>query len=160
MARRTQLEVTDAAFAAITVHALETYPEECCGLILSGRDHDEARRLVNIQNSLHAKDPETFLRDARTAYTVDYQELDALMNEAKRAELRVKAFYHSHPDHDAYFSEEDRAFATPFGEPTYPDTAQVVISVVQGRVGKVGVYMWDAATEDFVEIEMAKVPHR
>jgi proteasome lid subunit RPN8/RPN11 len=160
MTSRTRLELTDTAFAAITVHALETYPEECCGVILSGRDHDEARPLVNIQNTLHEKDPETFPRDARTAYTMDYQVLDALMAEANRGGLRVKAFYHSHPDHEAYFSEEDKAFATPFGEPTYPDTAQVVISVAQGSVGKVGVYIWDTVTEDFVEIDMVRVPDR
>jgi len=160
MTSQTSLELTDPAFAAMTAHARETYPEECCGVILSDRDHDEARPLVNVQNTLHEKDPQTFPRDARTAYTMDYRTLDALMAEADRRGLRVKAFYHSHPDHDAYFSEEDRACATPFGEPTYPETAQVVISVMKGTVGKVAVYMWNAAREDFVEIEMARVLDR
>ena len=82
------------------------------------------------------------------------------MAEADSRGLRVKAFYHSHPDHDAYFSEEDRAFATPFGEPTYPDTAQVVVSVRKGIVGKVGVYLWNPAAEDFMEIEIKRVPGR
>lgn len=160
MPAKTQLELTEAAFANITDHALETYPEECCGVILSDAAGDEVRPLENIQNLLHAKDPETFPRDARTAYTMDYQVLDALMNEAADRGLRVTAFYHSHPDHDAYFSEEDRAFATPFGEPTYPETAQIVISVKQGEVRKVGVYAWNAATEDFMEIQIERVPDR
>ena len=158
MKSQTELELTEAAFTNITAHAMETYPEECCGVVLSNADLEEVRPLENIQNLLHAKDPETFPRDARTAYTMDYRVLDALMAEADGRGLRVKAFYHSHPDHDAYFSEEDRAFATPFGEPTYPDTAQLVVSVQKGIAGKVGVYLWNPATEDFMEIEIKRVP--
>ena len=160
MAAKTELDLAQTAFADITAHALETYPEECCGIVLGDRDRDEVQRLVNIQNQLHAKDPETFPRDARTAYTMDYQALEALIADAERRGLRVKAFYHSHPDHDAYFSAEDKAFAMPFGEPTYPDTAQIVISVKEATVGKVGVYQWDAAAGDFIEIELERAPDR
>lgn len=153
----TALELNHAAFEAISAHALETYPEECCGVILSDGARDEVRALANIQNTLHEKDPETFPRDARTAYTMDHRALDAVLAEAERRGLRVKAFYHSHPDHEAYFSEEDRAFATPFGEPTFPDAAQVVISVMRGTLAAVAVFMWDAAAEDFARVEIEKV---
>lgn len=160
MTTPTVLEISETAFDAMTVHALETYPEECCGIVLSAGGHDEVRPLANIQNALHERDPETFPRDARTAYTMDHRALDALLAEADRRGLRIKAFYHSHPDHDAYFSAEDRAFATPFGEPTFPDAAQVVISVMRGTVANVGVYVWSAATQDFVGGAIDKVPDR
>ena len=160
MTARTVLELTCTAFNAIASHAQETYPEECCGVILSDSGRDEVHRLLNIQNTLHEKDPETFPRDARTAYTMDYRALHAVMVDAERRGLKIKAFYHSHPDHDAYFSAEDKAFATPFGEPTYPEAAQIVVSVREGRVANVGVYMWNAGIDDFVGVEMERVSDR
>lgn len=156
MTAPTVLELSHLAFDAIAAHALDAYPEECCGVILSRGGDEEVHRLENIQNVLHEKDPDTYPRDARTAYTMDHRELEALLGDAQRRGLRIKAFYHSHPDHEAYFSEEDKAFATPFGEPTFPEAAQVVISVMRGSVAKVGVYFWDAATDDFAEIGMRK----
>ena len=129
------LVLSETVLATIAEHALETYPEECCGVILGGDGGEEVHRLENIQNRLHATDPETFPRDARTAYTLDPRELETVLEQAERRGLAFKALYHSHPDHDAYFSAEDKACATPFGEPTYPDTAQIVISVMGGEGG-------------------------
>lgn len=151
------LRLTEAAVAAVAAHARESWPEECCGVILGGGRGDEVHRLPNIQNRLHAKDPETFQRDARTAYTMDPGALAAVLEQGERSGLRLKAFYHSHPDHDAYFSDEDKACATPFGEPTYPDAAHVVVSVMDGAVARTAVYAWNPQVEDFVEVELARV---
>ena len=152
------LVLNETSFGAIAEHAEATYPEECCGVVFGGNGGDEVHRLENIQNRLHAADPETFPRDARTAYTMDPKELDAVLEQAERQGLAFKALYHSHPDHDAYFSAEDKACATPFGEPTYPDTAQIVVSVMSGSVGRVAVYAWDPDVEDFVETTLRRVP--
>ena len=38
---------------------------------------------------------------------MDYQELELVIDDAKRNGIELKAFYHSHPNHDAYFSAED-----------------------------------------------------
>ena len=149
--------LSETAFVAISEHAEETYPEECCGVIIGD---DETHRLDNIQNRLHAADPETFPRDARTAYTLDPKELEVVLQQAERRGLAFKALYHSHPDHDAYFSAEDRACATPFGEPTYPDTAQIVVSVMKGNVGRVAVYAWSPDAGDFVETALKRIPDR
>ena len=64
---------------------------------------------------------------------------------------------HSHPGHEAYFSEEDKAFATPFGEPTYPDNAQIVISIYDRVVKQISAYAWEQDQEDFVEIALIKI---
>ena len=152
--------LNETALAAIAEHAEKAYPEECCGVILSRDGRDEVHCLDNIQNALHAKDPETFSRDARTAYTLDPKELEAVLQQATRRGLAFKALYHSHPDHDAYFSNEDKACATPFGEPTYPDTAQIVVSVMNGSVGRLAVYAWNPDIEDFVETTLKRVPDR
>ena len=155
--------LNETAFVAISEHAEETYPEECCGVILRGNSGDEVHRLDNIQNYLHLRDPQTFPRDAHTAYTIDYQALESILTKASLEGLTFRAIYHSHPDHDAYFSTEDTDFATPFGEPTYPDVAQLVISVMDGKVKRVAVFMWDPQAEvfgDFVETALKRVPDR
>ena len=51
-----------------------------------------------------------------------------------RGRLRILAIYHSHPQHDAYFSAEDSKQATIWDEPSYPDAAQIVVSVFDGKV--------------------------
>ena len=154
------VELGDKAFASMTAHARETYPEECCGVVLGNDRGDETHRLANIQNQLHGADPEIFPRDARTAYTLDPKELEAILGEVGHRNLVFRALYHSHPDHDAYFSAEDKACATPFGEPTYPQTAQIVISVMGGNVGRVAVYAWNPDSEDFIETTLTRVPGR
>ena len=50
-----QVETLDAIYA----HAKETFPDECCGVILSDGTVEFVRRCQNIQNEQHAKDPET-----------------------------------------------------------------------------------------------------
>jgi [CysO sulfur-carrier protein]-S-L-cysteine hydrolase len=64
----------------------------------------------------------------------------------------LKAFYHSHPEHDAYFSDEDKAFASPFGEPTYPESAQIVISIYNRAVKIIRAFAWSDENNDFIEV--------
>ena len=68
----------------------------------------------------------------------------------------LAAFYHSHPDHAAYFSEEDVRQATPFGEPSYPDALQIVLSVVDREVLDAKAFAWSAALETYVETPLQR----
>ena len=63
---------------------------------------EEVRRIANIQNAMHAKDPHTYPRDATIAYLMEPKELLAVLK-AIDAGAELTAFYHSHPNHDAYF---------------------------------------------------------
>lgn len=152
-----RLTLTAKAWEELRRHAMETFPEECCGVILDKGASDQVRRCVNVQNRLHALDPQTYPRDATIAYAMDPRELQAILRESETTGARIKAFYHSHPDHDAYFSEEDKAFACPFGEPAYPDSAQIVISIYDRAVKQVLAYAWDQEKEDFVEVAIQKI---
>jgi len=139
--------------AALHAHACSTYPDECCGFIIERKGRDEVTRVTNVQNQLHAKDPVQFPRTAAIAYTMGSEAAPILMG-AERGELKLRAIFHSHPDHDAYFSAEDRKQA--FGgwdEPNYPDATQLVISVREGTVRATKAFAWDAAKRDFVEID-------
>jgi proteasome lid subunit RPN8/RPN11 len=133
-------------------HALAEYPCECCGIIigfLETTEKDILFRCTNIQNKLHAMDPETHPRDARTAYNIDPRELMKILREAEAKRVSIKAFYHSHPDHDAYFSEEDRKMAMFDGEPTYPGAAYLVVSVCDGKIKDEAWFAWNTATGSF-----------
>ena len=152
IAPRSPLLLARSTSDEIVRHAQETFPEECCGVVLSDGKHDHVRPLVNIQNQLHALDPATYPRTAAIAYAMDPRELESILDEASRTGAKLKAFYHSHPDHDAYFSAEDKAFATPFGEPTFPEAAQIVVSIYQRAVNAIKAFAWSDDVKDFLEL--------
>lgn len=147
--KRTSLE-------QIVAQAERAFPDECCGLIIGDAATEEVRPIANIQNQKHAENPTVFVRDARTAFLMDPKAHLAVMNEIDRRKLVLTAVYHSHPDHDAYFSPTDRAQACMFdpGEPDYPGTIYIVLSVRNGKFARAAAFAWDAQQRDFAETEL------
>ncbi len=146
--------LTQASLEAMSAHACATYPEECCGMVIERDGQEEVVPVPNIQNALHAQDPEQFPRTAAIAYTMGPEAAPVLLA-AERGTVRLRAFYHSHPEHDAYFSAEDRTQALGgWDEPNYPDAAQVVLSVRAGTVRAVKVFAWDPAAGEFVDVAL------
>jgi proteasome lid subunit RPN8/RPN11 len=154
--------IRKANFDQIVAQAEREFPFECCGFIIgddvvAGADTvEEVRPITNIQNRKHAEDPVAFARDARTAFLMEPREHLAVMNEIDKRRLRLSAVYHSHPDHDAYFSATDRAQACSFdpGEPDYPDTVHIVLSVRAGKFARAAAFRWNPAAKDFVEANL------
>ena len=143
------------AMAEMHRHAVDTYPDECCGLAIAHADGTVSVRAIrNIQDEMHAEDPERYPRTARIAYTGHPGDLRDALQESEAPGNRLAAFYHSHPDHEAYFSDEDVAQATPFGEPSYPDALQIVISIYDGTVAGVKAFRWSGDSETFEETEI------
>jgi proteasome lid subunit RPN8/RPN11 len=134
----------------LMAHAAAAFPDECCGMIVERDGHLSAVPVTNVQNQKHAENPEQFPRTAKTAYTMGPEAAPVLVDH-DRGRLTIRAIYHSHPQHAAYFSEEDKRQATVWDEPSYPDAAQIVLSVIDGRVRDVKAFVWDAAARDFRE---------
>jgi len=135
---------------AMEQHARDEYPNECCGVVVrSGDGKETVVRIRNIQDEMHAQDPRNYPRTARIAYTGHPNDLKAALELAERVGNVLCAFYHSHPDHEAYFSDEDVAQATPFGEPSYPDAMQVVISIYESEVRAIKAFAWNAVSATF-----------
>lgn len=133
-------------------HAVGEYPNECCGILI--REPTGAvgvARIRNVQDEMHARDPVRYPRTARTAYAGHPADLKEALERAERPGFSLVGFYHSHPDHAAYFSDEDVAQATPFGEPSYPDAVQLVLSVYGRQVRDVKAFAWNGATSAYVE---------
>lgn len=147
------------SYAAIIAQAEREYPCECCGFVIGDSSTEEVRPIANIQNEKHAANPAAHPRDARTAYLMEPRAQLAVLNEIDRRSLELKVVYHSHPDHDAYFSATDRRQACAFDpeEPDYPQTAYVVLSVKEGKFSRAAAFVWDAAAKDFVETELVEV---
>ncbi len=144
--------LTEEQLDEIHRHAVGEYPFECCGIVIGKvgyNDQDIIFRCTNIQNKLHEKDPKTFVRDARTAYNIDPKELMKILKEVESKQLPIKVFYHSHPEHDAYFSEEDSKMALFDGEPTYPEASYLVVSIYDKKIRDQALFAWSPEAKTF-----------
>lgn len=155
----TSVTIRKANFDQIKAQAEREFPFECCGFIIGDDAIEEVRPITNIQNRKHAEDPVAFARDARTAFLMEPREHLAVLKEIDSRRLRLHAVYHSHPDHEAYFSATDRAQACSFDphEPDYPDTVYIVVSVRAARFARAAAFRWDAASKDFAEAKLELV---
>ena len=140
----------------VCAQAVAEYPAESCGVILVRGTERQLLPCRNIQDELHARDPERHPRDARTAYYID--PADLLRIGRKEGDgFTVAVIYHSHIDAGAYFSETDRRNALFGGEPSYPEATYVVTSVMGGRADAMAAFRWNATQRDFVALDDASL---
>ncbi len=145
--------LTPDELAAIERQAVAEYPSEACGVILARGGERRLLRCRNAQNELHARDPQRYPRDARTAYTIADADRLAMVRLEQEGFATV-VIYHSHVDAGAYFSATDRQQAMVGDEPIYPDAVYVVVSVVDRRVRAVAGFRWDPARRDFLPVDL------
>jgi proteasome lid subunit RPN8/RPN11 len=147
--------LTSEEYARIRAQAVAEYPGECCGVVMERAGERLLLQCRNIQDELHAKDPQRHPRDARTAYYIDPKDLIA-MGRREAQGFRVLTIYHSHIDAGAYFSATDKHNALINGEPAYPEATYVVVSVLERRAVEAGAFRWDAAQRDFLLVDWRK----
>ena len=145
--------LTPAHLESIYSDARDSFPHEACGFIIERAGTIEVVRVTNVQNDKHAENPEHFPRDATIAYTMGPEAAPILVGH-DRGELVIRAIYHSHPQHAAYFSAEDKKQATVWDEPSYPDATQIVVSVIDGEVRDAKAFRWQDAANDFIEVPL------
>lgn len=148
------IEIDSDAWHKMLHHVVKEYPSEACGILVGPKG--EARGTVfhicrNIYDEMHAKDPETYPRDSKTAYLIDGQEQKEIFEKVAADGLEVKSIVHSHTNHDAYFSEEDRTVAAPWGEPFFPEISYIVISIWDGVFKEANEFIWSTENNDFEE---------
>ena len=111
-------------------HALEAFPEECCGLIV-GDARQRFHRVLRCRNEATQRqhDPsDPFDRDNHAAFYMSPANYHRVLDEAQTTLERVTGVYHSHVDADAYLSEDDLAYAEQAFSP-FPHAAQIVVAV-------------------------------
>ena len=123
-------------FDEIRRHGEETYPHECCGVLLGVMDGDirEVRATVRCGN--------TRIDSPQNRYNIDPRELVRLQREARERELDIVGFYHSHPDHPARWSPTD------FQEAHWIGCSYVITSVEKGKAALTNSFALTGTSED------------
>jgi len=129
-------------------HALEEYPHECFGIVVAREKGQTVYRFENVQDKIRGTDPARYT-DSRTGYFVDRKYFDEIISSIHQRGEVVIAFYHSHPDHEAYFSTTDVEAQTVFGDPEFPEAYHVVVSVMNGSIADVKCYRWEESRKRF-----------
>jgi proteasome lid subunit RPN8/RPN11 len=99
------LKIGKTEFDEIRRHGEETYPHECCGVLL-GQMRDDERVVTSI-----ARCGNTRTDSPQNRYHIDPRELVRIQREGRERGEDIIGFYHSHPDHPARWSPTDLAEA-------------------------------------------------
>jgi proteasome lid subunit RPN8/RPN11 len=99
------LKLNEQVYHAIRRHGEETYPHECCGVLL-GRSTSDANE---VEDAVRAGNTRT--DSAHNRYNIAPQELVRIQRQGRERGLDIVGFYHSHPDHPAQWSKTDFAEA-------------------------------------------------
>jgi proteasome lid subunit RPN8/RPN11 len=130
------LHLTRAVYDAIRAHGEQTYPHECCGVLL-GKSTPEGWL---VQAAMPAGNART--DSAHNRYNIAPAELVKIEREARRQGLGIAGFYHSHPDHPALWSATDLAEAHWLG------CCYVITAVAQGKAAVTNSFLLSGATEE------------
>jgi proteasome lid subunit RPN8/RPN11 len=115
------LKIPQSHHDALRQHGEETYPNECCGVLLGRMDGDE-RVVTSIARCGNTRDDSPHNR-----YNIDPKELIRIQREGRERGEDIVGFYHSHPDHPPLWSPTDLAEAHWFG------CSYVITSVEKGK---------------------------
>jgi len=132
-------------------HAIETLPEECCGLII-GTDEERFQRLVRCRNEMtrrHKEDPVGFPRDGSEAFYMNSLDYMMAHEEAEARGGLVTAVYHSHVGVGAYLSAMDLEYAASETFP-FPDADHIVVALYERKVDSVAFFRKDGEDRAFL----------
>ena len=138
------LKIAPNDYAAIRRHAEETYPHECCGILIGTKEGDtrgvlSTVRCANVTDSPHSR------------YDIDPRELIRAQREAHERGLDIVGFYHSHPDHPAHWSPTDLEQAHWIG------CSYVITSVERGNAANTASFALGGTTEEDKELAEEEV---
>jgi proteasome lid subunit RPN8/RPN11 len=116
------LKLSQSAYDSLRQHGEETYPHECCGVLLGQMGDDGVRTVTTV-----ARAGNTRTDSAHNRYNIDPKDLVRIQREGRGRGEDIIGFYHSHPDHPAQWSRTDLAEAHWFG------CSYVITAVEQGK---------------------------
>ena len=108
------LKLSQSNYLSLRQHGEETYPHECCGVLL-GRFDDNGAESVTKSVSHIARCGNTRADSPHNRYQIDPKELIRIQREGRERGEDIVGFYHSHPDHPVQWSPTDLAEAHWFG---------------------------------------------
>lgn len=135
------LNIPKDVYEALRAHGEETYPHECCGVLLgefvAGDWHvTAAQRAGNTRTD-----------SAHNRYNIDPAELVRIQRHAMLQGLDIAGFYHSHPDHPAQWS------ATDFAEAHWIGCSYIITEVAAGKAAATNSFLLAGTTEEDKQFE-------
>jgi proteasome lid subunit RPN8/RPN11 len=130
------LILSTALYDQLRAHGEETYPNECCGIMLGHADADAIRVLSLVRAGNTRTD------SAHNRYNIAPAELIAAQREGRKQGFDIVGFYHSHPDHPAQWSPTDFAEAHWFG------CSYVITAIERGKAALTNSFLLTGTTEE------------
>ena len=131
------LRIHYAEYEALRAHGEETYPNECCGVLLGksvAGEGNHVREIVRAGN--------TRTDSAHNRYHIAPQELVKIQRQARTLGLDIVGFYHSHPDHPAQWS------ATDIAEAHWLGCSYIITRVANGKADVTNSFLLRGASEE------------
>ena len=130
------LKLSESVYNTLREHGEETYPHECCGVLL-GCSHDGVNE---VEDAVRAGNTRT--DSAHNRYHIAPQELVKIQRQARERGLDIVGFYHSHPDHPAQWSKTD------FAEAHWLGCSYVITAVEKGVAQQTNSFLLTGTTEE------------
>ncbi len=132
------LKLTRNLEAEIRSAGESAYPNECCGILLGTLDEKGGKTVRSLRPVVNSREEEEQYH--RFLITEDDMVLAEL--EARKSNLDIIGFYHSHPDHPAEPSGYDHDHALPF-------YSYVILSVRKGKADLLTSWLLENSREKF-----------
>ena len=142
------LQIHYVEYEALRAHGEETYPNECCGVLLGKKiaaDENSGEAINHVHQIVRAGNTRT--DSAHNRYNIAPQELVRIQRQARGLSLDIVGFYHSHPDHPAQWSPTD------FAEAHWLGCSYVITSVEKGKAVLTNSFLLTGAEEDTKKFE-------
>ena len=140
------LKFKKSDYEAIRLHGEETYPHECCGVLLGSFEDDGTRTVTST-----ARAGNTRTDSLHNRYNIEPRDLIRIQREGRERGEYIIGFYHSHPDHPAQWSSTDFAEAHWFG------CSYVITSVENGKAVITNSFELTGAGEDDKQLAGEKI---
>jgi proteasome lid subunit RPN8/RPN11 len=130
------LKLSYSDYEALRAHGEETFPHECCGVLLgkSEPDGNHVHQIVRAGNTRTDR--------AHDRYNIAPEELIRVQRQARGLGLDIVGFYHSHPDHPAQWSKTD------FDEAHWVGCSYVITSVESGNAAITNSFLLTGTDEE------------
>jgi proteasome lid subunit RPN8/RPN11 len=130
------LQLTHTDYETLRAHGEETYPHECCGVLL-GRSEDGANIVHQVVRAGNTRTD-----SAHNRYQIAPAELIRIQRQARGLALDIVGFYHSHPDHPAQWSQTD------FAEAHWLGCSYIITRVAQGKADVTNSFRLSGTSEE------------
>jgi len=130
------LKLSYADYEALRAHGQETYPHECCGILLGNAspDGNHVRKIVRAGN--------TRTDSAHNRYNIAPEELIKVQRQARGLGFDIVGFYHSHPDCPAEWSKTD------FDEAHWVGCSYIITRVDHGKATITNSFLLTGTSEE------------